>query len=99
LTGKQVANVRFTDDPHARSDDRRSSCRDGYGQGKIPPPVGQERVESRCTEAAREKIDKSRNGLDMTDEMLALARENQRKAGVTNVESRNGEEFHSLQDS
>src|SRR5262249_29988632 len=25
-------------------------------------------------------------GLDMTDEMLALARENQRKAGVTNVE-------------
>jgi 2-polyprenyl-3-methyl-5-hydroxy-6-metoxy-1,4-benzoquinol methylase len=25
-------------------------------------------------------------GLDMTDEMLALARENQKKAGVTNVE-------------
>ena len=25
-------------------------------------------------------------GLDMTDEMLALARENQRKAGVENVE-------------
>src|SRR5436309_9313029 len=25
-------------------------------------------------------------GLDMTDDMLALARENQRKAGVTNVE-------------
>src|SRR5207302_4710525 len=25
-------------------------------------------------------------GLDMTDEMLALARENQRKAGATNVE-------------
>src|SRR5262245_9544511 len=25
-------------------------------------------------------------GLDMTDEMLALARENQRRAGVTNVE-------------
>lgn len=25
-------------------------------------------------------------GLDMTDEMLALARENQRQAGVTNVE-------------
>ncbi len=30
-------------------------------------------------------------GLDMTDEMLALARENQRKAGVTNVEFRKGE--------
>jgi ubiquinone/menaquinone biosynthesis C-methylase UbiE len=25
-------------------------------------------------------------GLDMTDEMLALARENQQKAGATNVE-------------
>jgi ubiquinone/menaquinone biosynthesis C-methylase UbiE len=25
-------------------------------------------------------------GLDMTDEMLALARDNQRKAGATNVE-------------
>src|SRR5437870_13053883 len=30
-------------------------------------------------------------GLDMTDEMLALARENQRKAGVTNVEFLQGE--------
>jgi ubiquinone/menaquinone biosynthesis C-methylase UbiE len=30
-------------------------------------------------------------GLDMTDEMLALARENQRKAGVENVEFLNGE--------
>jgi len=30
-------------------------------------------------------------GLDMTDEMLALARENQRKAGVTNVEFLRGE--------
>jgi arsenite methyltransferase len=30
-------------------------------------------------------------GLDMTDEMLALARENQRKAGVTNVEFMKGE--------
>jgi arsenite methyltransferase len=30
-------------------------------------------------------------GLDMTDEMLALARENQRKAGVTNVEFLEGE--------
>ena len=30
-------------------------------------------------------------GLDMTDEMLALARENQRKAGVTNVDFLNGE--------
>ena len=30
-------------------------------------------------------------GLDMTDEMLALARENQRKAGVTNVEWLKGE--------
>jgi SAM-dependent methyltransferase len=30
-------------------------------------------------------------GLDMTDEMLALARENQRKAGVTNVEFLKGE--------
>src|SRR4026209_2981182 len=30
-------------------------------------------------------------GLDMTDEMLALARENQRKAGVGNVESLKGE--------
>jgi arsenite methyltransferase len=30
-------------------------------------------------------------GLDMTDEMLSLARENQRKAGVTNVEFVNGE--------
>ena len=29
-------------------------------------------------------------GLDMTDEMLALARENQKKAGVTNVEFLNG---------
>jgi arsenite methyltransferase len=29
-------------------------------------------------------------GLDMTDEMLALARENQRKAGVSNVEFLNG---------
>src|SRR5207248_7877888 len=29
-------------------------------------------------------------GLDMTDEMLALARENQRKAGATNVEFLNG---------
>src|SRR5262249_51298633 len=33
-------------------------------------------------------------GLDMTDEMLALARENQRKAGVTNVEFLNGEIEH-----
>jgi arsenite methyltransferase len=30
-------------------------------------------------------------GLDMTDEMVALARENQRKAGVENVEFLNGE--------
>jgi ubiquinone/menaquinone biosynthesis C-methylase UbiE len=30
-------------------------------------------------------------GLDMTDEMLALARENQRKAGVENVEFLRGE--------
>ena len=30
-------------------------------------------------------------GLDMTDEMLDLARENQRKAGVTNVEFLKGE--------
>ncbi len=30
-------------------------------------------------------------GIDMTDEMLALARENQRKAGVANVEFRKGE--------
>src|SRR5205823_8468621 len=30
-------------------------------------------------------------GLDMTDEMLALARENQRKAGVGNVEFLKGE--------
>jgi ubiquinone/menaquinone biosynthesis C-methylase UbiE len=30
-------------------------------------------------------------GLDMTDEMLALARENQRKAGVTNVQFLKGE--------
>src|ERR1043166_9163662 len=30
-------------------------------------------------------------GLDMTDEMLELARENQRKAGVTNVEFAKGE--------
>jgi 2-polyprenyl-3-methyl-5-hydroxy-6-metoxy-1,4-benzoquinol methylase len=30
-------------------------------------------------------------GLDMTDEMLALARENQRKAGVTNVEFLKGD--------
>src|SRR5213075_1605821 len=33
-------------------------------------------------------------GLDMTEEMLALARENQRKAGVTNVEFLNGEIEH-----
>src|SRR6267142_142564 len=30
-------------------------------------------------------------GLDMTDEMLALARENQKKAGVANVEFLKGE--------
>ncbi|MGH9599253.1 MAG: methyltransferase domain-containing protein, partial [Terracidiphilus sp.] len=30
-------------------------------------------------------------GLDMTDDMLALARENQRQAGVTNVEFLKGE--------
>ena len=33
-------------------------------------------------------------GLDMTDEMLALARENQRKAGVENVEFLDGEIEH-----
>src|SRR4029453_19675407 len=33
-------------------------------------------------------------GLDMTDEMLALARENQRKAGVMNVEFLKGEIEH-----
>src|SRR6266511_2753720 len=33
-------------------------------------------------------------GLDMTDEMLALARDNQRKAGVANVESLKGEIEH-----
>ena len=33
-------------------------------------------------------------GLDMTDEMLALARENQRQAGVTNVEFLKGEIEH-----
>lgn len=33
-------------------------------------------------------------GLDMTDEMLALAHENQRKAGVTNVEFLKGEIEH-----
>jgi SAM-dependent methyltransferase len=33
-------------------------------------------------------------GLDMTEEMLALARENQRKAGVTNVEFLKGEMEH-----
>src|SRR2546429_5885353 len=34
------------------------------------------------------------DGLDMTDEMLALARENQRKAGVMNVEFLKGEIEH-----
>src|SRR4030042_1709835 len=33
-------------------------------------------------------------GLDMTDEMLALARENQQKAGVVNVEFLKGEIEH-----
>jgi arsenite methyltransferase len=33
-------------------------------------------------------------GLDMTDDMLALARENQRKSGVTNVEFLKGEIEH-----
>jgi len=33
-------------------------------------------------------------GLDMTDEMLALARDNQRKAGITNVEFLKGEIEH-----
>ena len=33
-------------------------------------------------------------GLDMTDEMLALARENQRKSGLTNVEFLKGEIEH-----
>jgi arsenite methyltransferase len=33
-------------------------------------------------------------GLDMTDDMLALARENQRKAGATNVEFLKGEIEH-----
>ena len=33
-------------------------------------------------------------GLDLTDEMLALARENQRKAGITNVEFLRGEIEH-----
>ena len=33
-------------------------------------------------------------GLDMTDEMLALARENQQKAGLTNVEFLKGEIEH-----
>src|SRR5579872_838801 len=33
-------------------------------------------------------------GLDMTDDMLALARENQRKAGVENVEFLKGEIEH-----
>src|SRR5215831_15169352 len=33
-------------------------------------------------------------GLDMTDEMLALARENQKRAGVTNVEFLKGEIEH-----
>src|SRR5437879_7631961 len=33
-------------------------------------------------------------GLDMTDEMLSLARENQRKAGVQNVEFLKGEIEH-----
>ncbi len=33
-------------------------------------------------------------GLDMTDEMLALARDNQRKAGVENVEFLKGEIEH-----
>src|ERR1043166_10252202 len=33
-------------------------------------------------------------GLDMTDEMLTLARENQRKAGVSNVEFLKGEIEH-----
>jgi SAM-dependent methyltransferase len=33
-------------------------------------------------------------GLDMTDEMLALARENQRKAGITNVEFLKGDIEH-----
>lgn len=33
-------------------------------------------------------------GLDMTDEMLALARENQRKAGITNAEFLKGEIEH-----
>jgi len=33
-------------------------------------------------------------GLDMTDDMLALARENQRKAGLSNVEFLNGEIEH-----
>ncbi len=33
-------------------------------------------------------------GLDMTDEMLALARDNQKKAGVDNVEFLNGEMEH-----
>src|SRR5215468_311174 len=33
-------------------------------------------------------------GLDMTDEMLALARENQRKAGIANVEFLKGEIEH-----
>ena len=38
--------------------------------------------------------DRQSYGLDMTDEMLALARENQRKAGVENVEFLKGEIEH-----
>ena len=41
---------------------------------------------STCSSARRVGPTGKAYGLDMTDEMLALARENQRKAGATNVE-------------
>ena len=60
---------------------RRDRARPGFGRRHRRVPVG----------PARRAPTGKAYGLDMTDEMLELARENQRKAGVANVEFLKGE--------
>src|SRR5262245_5633035 len=62
--------------------------------GETVPELGSGGGVASLLEAQRRGPTGKAYGVDMTDEMLALARENQRKAGVTNVEFLKGEIEH-----
>src|SRR6266850_1001005 len=74
--------------PAMADQDIKQIVRDKYGKAALKVTGGGSDV---LLSARRVGPTGKAYGLDMTDEMLALARENQRKAGVSNVEFLKGE--------